>query len=138
MVYSLNLTVDVGRESTSGYVKASGVLSWRRGQGTQLRRPARWVASHRTTTPRRKTKWMDIDATRVHITAMAEERKASQLMGFCLDIGAPRSVIDVKELTRIFSSQGLRTPELSKHSFKIGSVSQTQCSILSVKYPSHL
>ena len=91
-----------------------GFSRGRQGITPRLRRHQRCVASHRTTYPRRKPQWSDIDATKIHVTKLAAERESDRPLGFCVDIGAPKSVIGRKELARILRAQGLPFPTLRR------------------------
>ena len=46
---------------------------------------------------------------------MGEKRKRRPV-GFCVDIGAPKSVVGYKEIKRIFARQGLRLGKLENSS----------------------
>ena len=61
---------------------------------------------------------MDVDATRIHVTKLSNDRHHRSSFGFCTDIGAPKSVIGRKELNRIFAEQNMRPSSLSKSPFK--------------------
>ena len=76
------------------------------------RRPKIWALSHRTTCPRRKKGWKDVDATSIFVTKLVDESKHRLISGFCVDIGAPKSVIGHKELKKIFSRLGRRVKKL--------------------------
>ena len=98
--------------SPSRTLRWAGFLTRRRGEQPQLRRPARWAASYRTTHPRRYQAPVDVDATHIHMTKLSNDRHHRSSFGFCIDIGAPKSVIGRKELNRIFAEQYMRPPSL--------------------------
>ena len=85
--------------------------------------------THRTTHPRRK-KPISIEATSVHVSKLSEEMKRirsnrGDSPGFCVDIGAPKSCIGLRELKSIFSRFGRRVPqlELSPNRFRFADTS---------------
>ena len=60
---------------------------------------------------------MDIELTSVFISKLSEEVKKTRssragIPGFCVDIGAPKSCIGLKELKSVFASFGRRIPQL--------------------------
>ena len=72
--------------------------------------------THRTTHPRRK-KPIFIEATSVHVSKLSEEIKRIRSSrrdspDFCVDIGARKSCIGLRELKSIFSRFGRRVPKL--------------------------
>ena len=56
--------------------------------------------------------WIDIDATMIHVSKLAIEQNDARILGFCIDIGAPKSVISRKELSRILRAHAFRFPKL--------------------------
>ena len=85
----------------------------RRNIPSHSRRSSRWIAPHRTTHPRREQKVIHVNATHIHHSRI-RTNGAAIYPGFCIDIGAPKSVIGRKELGKIFLQQKIRVPNIQK------------------------
>lgn len=62
---------------------------------------------HRTAIPRRLKEWTDIHMFNIHAGNLASESRVRRPVGFCCDIGAPKSVVGRKELNRILNAIGM-------------------------------
>lgn len=79
-------------------------------------RPARWVASHRTTQARYKGNQsvLNVSITHIHFKDLRRGEPRPRLDTFFGDIGAPRSLIGIKELRRVLGTKKLQLPRHGK------------------------
>lgn len=90
-----------------------GFLIGRRNIQSHFHRSSRWSAPHRTTHPRRKQNNLHVNATQIR-QPLIRTHDAASCPGFCIDIGARKSVTDRKELGKIFMQQKIRVPNIQK------------------------
>jgi len=76
------------------------------------RRPTPWFGSHRTTRPRRKGSCRSLTRCEVivnlAVSELSRKGRTGLRPGFCIDTGAPASVIGLKEVRRIANNAGKR------------------------------
>lgn len=82
----------------------------------QHRHRDKWALAHRNTAPRHKTNWNDVDAPSIYVMELSWKKEQLCWPGFCTDIGAPRSVIELKELRDVFAAFRKRTRPLKRSS----------------------
>ena len=66
------------------------------------------LPTHRKARLRHKSRWQGakVDSTEIGTTSLSKEASKGRRTGFCVDIGAPRSFVGMKEAIRIFSCIG--------------------------------
>lgn len=87
------------------------------------RRPSRWIAAHRKACKKQKGAAIKINFSCIFVSDLRKLNKsAKKAAGFCVDVGAPRSVIGLKDLHRFRSMLSMKRANLhpSENRFRFG------------------